>query len=198
MKKNKSLFVITAMSIVAMLLTANLYADVYLYVRPLENSKKVLVQLSLPIKSTVTIYLFNDKGQLIYNEDIKEGSSYKRVFDLSDEETGEYTLISDSKFLKITKEISVNRNSIEVVSTEYLHRPVFNLRDDILNITYKNITQSDVKISIKNSDRIHYEGDMPGNTIFRKSFDLQELIPGKYKVIFEADGNRFVQYLTLS
>ena len=186
------------MSIVAMFLTANLYADVCLNKRPFEYSKKVLVELSLPIKSTVTVYLFNNKGQLVYNEDIKTGSSFKKVFDFSDEETGKYTIIADSKYLKVTKKINVNENSIYVSSTEYLHRPVFKLRNDILNITYMNIAQSDVKISIEDSDRIHYEGNMPGNFVFRKRFDLQKLLPGKYKVIFEADGNTFVQYFTLN
>jgi hypothetical protein len=191
MKTTKSIFGTMAMSIVAMFLTANLFADVYLYVRPLEASKKALVELSIPIRNEVSIYVFDNKGELIHHENIKKGSSYKRIYDFSEVETGRYTIISDSKYLKVTKKINVNENSIDVVSTEYVHRPVFTVKDDVLSINYLNTTQSDVKISIEDSDKIYYKGNMSSGAVFKKSFDLKKLLPGKYTVLCEVDGYKF-------
>jgi YbbR domain-containing protein len=196
MKTTKTIFATMAMSIVAMFLTANLYADVYLNVLPLETSKKVLVELTPPAKSTVTIYLYNEKGQLVYNEDIKEGSSYKKVFDFSNARNGIHTIVSDSKYLKETKEIKVEGTSIEVVSTKYLHRPVFTVKDDVLRIKYLNPTQSNVKLSIENSAKTYFNRDMPSEAVFIKSFDLKKLSPGNYTVSFEVDGYEFTHYIT--
>lgn len=196
MKTTKSIFGTMAMSIVAMFLSANLYADVYLNVRPLETSKKVLVELTSPAESTVTVYLYNDKGQLVYNEDIKEGSSYKKVFDFSNVNNGIHTIVSDSKYLKETNEIKVEGTYIEVVSTNYIHRPVFTVKDDVLSIYYVNTTQSDVKLSIESSAKTYYKKDMPGDVVFAKSFDLRKLSTGEYTVLFEVDENEFTHHIT--
>lgn len=196
MKTTKLFFNSVAMSIVAMFLTANLYADVYLYVHPLEASKKVSVELSLPILNTVSIYIFDNNEKLILHEKIEKGLSYKRIYDFSELKTGRYTIVSDSKNLQVTKKINVNENSIDVISTEYFHRPVFKLRDDVLNIIYMNRDQSIVKISIEDSKTTYYQEELPGDLLFKKSFDLQNLSRGEYTVLFEVNGYKFAHYIT--
>jgi hypothetical protein len=72
MKTTKLLFGKIAMSIAAMLLIANLHADVYLYVRPPELSKKALIELSLPVLNKVSIYVFDNNEKLIHHEKLEE------------------------------------------------------------------------------------------------------------------------------
>ncbi len=196
MKTTKLLFGTMAMSIAAMFFTARLYADVYLYVRPLETSKKVSVELSLPILNKVTIYVFDDKGESIHYEIIEKGSSYKRIYDFSELKTGRYTIVSDSKNLQVTKTIDVNKNSIDVVSTEYFHRPVFTLKDNLLSVTYMNRAQKDVKISLEDSKTTYYKENLPGDLICKKTFDLRNLSRGEYTVLFEVNGYKFAHYIT--
>lgn len=186
------------MSIVAMLCADNLYADVYLYVYPFEASKKARVELTLPVQSPVEISVFDDDGQLIYSEMIKKGSSYRKVYDFSNVKTGIYRIISNSDYLKMTKTLKVNENSIEVLSTEFLHRPIFTLKDDLLTVQYMNLTRSNVELSIENSERIFYKANLPSDVIFKKRFDVHKLYPGEYNVLFETNGNRFSHCLIIN
>lgn len=184
------------MSIAAMLSTANLYADVFLYVYPMEASKKARVELSLPVQSPVNIYVFDNKGKLILEENIKKGVTYRKIYDFSNLPTGRYTIVSNSEFLEVTKTILLNKNSIEVVSTTYLHRPYIKLKDNLLTVKYINLTRSDVELSLEDSQRIYYKANLPSDVVFRKTFDIQKLLRGKYWISFEADGNTFVHQFT--
>lgn len=178
-----------------MFLSACLYAGVHLYVVPFETSKKALVELSFPILSEVAIYVYDNDDNLVRHENIEKGSVYKRIYDFSELERGYYTIISDSKDLKVTKIIQVNTQSIEVVSTEYFYRPVFTMQGDILHIEYKNPDQSDVKISIEDSEDIYYMENLQGDELFKKSFNIQQLSRGEYTVRFEVNGYRFAYYI---
>lgn len=198
MKTTKSTLGSLIVSIVTMLFTTGLYAGSNLYVYPIEASRKAMVELSLPVRSDVSIYVLDSKDRPIYNENLDRVTHYKRLYDFSGLKTGMYKIISDSRYLKTTKTIFVDENSIEVVSTDYFHRPVFEMKENILSIRYPNSKKSEIRISISDANRTYYEGKMPGTLQFNKSFDLRKLLPGEYTVLFKVKNYEFAYYITIN
>jgi hypothetical protein len=155
------------------------------------SQKRVKVTVSQPRLHDISVSVADEKGYLIYHDNIKAETKYGRVFDLSNLDDGIYTVTSSNQLVSTVKKIKVEGSSTREIGEETIHKPLIVLKDNYLRVQLLNQNQEDIEITIDGFETIYQESQAGNELVFGKMLDVSELPRGEYSAMVKVGKNSY-------
>lgn len=148
-----------------------------------EDQKAVVAfecSFAAPLELTVT----NSRGNIVYYK--KTDSLQKELissFSLDKFRKGLYQVSLVYGTRSIHRNLQIGENEIKVGPAEVLYEPYFCLKDGKLDISFFNIANKNVYLTIKKDGKVVDELRLGKDLTIHKRFNLTHLRKGNYKVV---------------
>ena len=150
------------------------------------KNEKVLVNVLLARDSKFEVNVTDSKGDIVYNEsEISPSLDYKKIYDLSDLKDGKYTLkvkLDDEVNLS---ELVVKDGIVQFVKNDEEISPNFKLNGKILEFSFPNSSDQNVRLLLYNNDTNHwiYQENLYPESDISQTLNLSKLNQGSYKAV---------------
>ncbi len=166
-------------------------------IHPLE-SEKAIIAISNAEESNFQISILNDQGEVVYYKETTDGNmDYRRVFDFSNLENGDYKLSVTVDKATTERSFNMKNKNISVGKEKNMIEPYFAFKDGILKISFLNFSEADVKLNLFDKNDLVYEKELGSRFDVNGGFDLSRLEKGTYSVILSADDKAYSYHLNV-
>jgi len=153
---------------------------------------KVYVTLLNEKPARVEISVTASDGQLVYFKHLRgERQEYRKVFDLTPLENGQYSLAVRVNATTISRKLTVQKNQITVSAPLANLEPMFILNGRLLKLSYLNFEQENLSFGLYQEDEQIHNMSLGSNFVQNRGFDLVRLPAGHYLAILNANGEEF-------
>ncbi len=189
MKTFRTLAMMFALMVIAnmAMATGNLRVDIL----PL-TAERAVVAISNNAESKFEISIENAFGEMIYYKET-EGSmaDYRKVYDFSKLESGNYKLIVSIDGAASEREFSINSNEINVGKMKSVVDPVFTYNNDVLRVAYLNYPGEKMKLMLYDSNDLIYNKALENSFSVNAGLNLSNLKSGNYQAVLTAGDETF-------
>ncbi len=181
-------FAILVLANVAMA-TGNLRVDIL----PL-TAERAVVAISNSAESNFEISIENSAGEIVYYKET-EGKvvDYRKVYDFSRLEDGQYTLVVNIDGATSKREFSIDSRNIAVGKLKNLVKPYFAFDNDVLRVAYLNYPGETMDLMIYEGDNLIYNKALENTFSVNEGLNLSKLKTGNYQVVL-ATGDEVYDY----
>lgn len=159
-----------------------------------KESNALMLRISNPDNQPFNVRLYNETKQNLYQEKVKNQTSYSKKLKLKLEDGRYFLAIEDENGIRI-QPFTVASNSIEVdyQNLDKMSKPVFKQVNDMLQIRMSANQPSTLQITfLDESDRTFFDEEVLFAQQFNRLYNLKNLTAGKYTV--RIDTGNFVSY----
>lgn len=186
----------TFITIIALALVANVAVaggNLRVDILPL-NTNRAVVAISSENENQYEISIENSYGDVVYYKET-EGSltDYRKVFDFSKLEKGDYKLIASINGATSVRNFTIGSEAIAVGDMKYVSDPVFSFNNDVLRVAYLNYPGEKVNLKIYDGNELIYSKTLDDNFAVNEGMNLSKLKSGNYQVVL-ASGNDIFDY----
>ena len=168
--------------------SGNLRVDIL----PLTPNRAV-VAISSNTENQFEISIENTSGEVIYYKETEgKQADYRKVFDFSKLEKGDYKIIASIDGATSVRNFSVG-TEIAVGDAKYVADPVFTFDKDILRVAYLNYPGEAVDLKIYDGNDLIYSKALDNSFSVNEGLNLAKLRSGNYQVVL-ASGNEVFDY----
>ncbi|MGD9932032.1 MAG: hypothetical protein AB7U05_18590 [Mangrovibacterium sp.] len=189
MKTIRTLTMMFALTVIAnmAMATGNLRVDIL----PL-TAERAVVAISNNAESKFEISIENANGEMIYYKET-EGSltDYRKVYDFSKMEAGDYKLVVSIDGAVSEREFSVGNKAINVGKLKSVVDPVFTYNEDVLRVAYLNYPGEKVNLMIYEGSNLIYTKALENSFSVNEGLNLSKLKNGNYQVVLAAGNDVF-------
>jgi len=176
--------------IVAVTFAANLFATELpkMSIIPLTDTRALLtVKHSAPNTSEVTIT--SDMGEIVYyKKSKKEEELYKKIFDLSQLENGNYTLTVKTACATMRNELKVYKGTISLQNHSNEMKPYFATHKNDIILTYLNFETQAMTLRVYKSSKIVFSETLGNEFAMHRKLNITALNKGDYDIqLFNKD-----------
>ncbi|HKJ44096.1 MAG TPA: hypothetical protein VKA27_18510 [Sunxiuqinia sp.] len=191
MKTFRTITMMFALTVIANIALAT--GNLRLNILPL-TAERAVVAISNDAQSKFEISIKDSRGGVVYYKET-EGTmtDYRKVYDFSKLETGDYKLIVSIDGVKGERNFSINHNEISVGKAKILEAPFFSYKNDVLRLAYLNHSAEKMKLSIYGNGELIYSKALENNFSVNEGLDLSKLSSGEYLVVL-ASGDETYDY----
>jgi hypothetical protein len=151
------------------------------------NSEKAVVAISTTDAANLQISIENENGEKVYYKEADaENSDYKKVFDFSNLEAGDYKLSVSTNGLTTERQFSIDKDNIEVGKEKYLMEPYFSYKDGALKFSYLNFPEENVNLNLYTNSDLVYSKSIGNKFNILEGYDLSKLDKGTYTVVLSS------------
>lgn len=150
---------------------------------PLKTDKAVVDITSLS-NSNLKISVEDNSGRIVfYKETAEPGSNYRKVFNFSALDDGQYNLSVVSNNLTTNRQFEIKHREIIVGEERTLIEPFFGYKDGILYYTYLNFPNDKLTLNFYEKNELIYSKKIGRNFNVVESLNLSKLEKGSYVVV---------------
>jgi len=174
-------------SVVAIATAASAIEKPKMNVIPYENDKTI-VALSNEKPALFEFSIHNEGGELIYFKRTKEEApDYRKIYDLSNLEDGNYFFSVKVNDTKMKKEVRIAGKNITVGESQISYDPYFTFSEGQLKLSYLNFSQEPLGLNLYSNGELVYKSDLGRGFAINAGYDLSRLGKGKYDVVLTGD-----------
>ncbi len=168
---------------VAFVTTAFAAGNLNVNIVPL-SADKAVVTISSLTDSNLKISVEDELGRIIYYKETEEpAGDYRKVFDFSGLEEGQYKLSVESDKLTTKREFEINDGKISVGDEKTTLEPVFVYKDRLLRCSYLNFQKENLKLYFFNQRQLIYTKVIGRNFTVTEALNLSQLDKGTYTAV---------------
>ncbi len=186
----------TIIAIIALVASANIASAVgnlRVDILPLSGDRAV-VAVSSKAESQYEISIENSYGEVIYYKETEGNiTDYRKVYDFSKLENGDYKVVATIDGATSERTFSVNSKDISVGSLKYMADPVFSFNNDVLRVAYLNYPGENVDLKIYDGNDLIYSKSIDNKFAVNEGLNLAKLKTGNYQVVL-ASGEEVYDY----
>lgn len=158
-----------------------------------------IVEMSSNKVSEFNVDITDAYGVKLYSsKTVTPTSVMKKKYDFSDLDDGTYLFKVKVDKETTTKVLEIENGEVELVESRKSIDPLFHKDDKMLNLTYLNFQEEDVKLYVYDSNRTLLAESKLGNDIaIHKSVDISKLRYGLYEVVITNDRDVYGYNLTI-
>jgi uncharacterized protein YcfL len=169
--------------------TGNLRVDIL----PL-NADRAVVAISNSAESTFEISIKNAQGEVVYYKETEGAmTDYRKVYDFSSLNAGQYTLVVNIDGATSKRDFSIDKKSIEVGSLKSIVDPFFAFNNDVLHVAYLNYPGENMNLLIYDGSDLIYNKALENTFSVNEGLNLSKLRTGNYQVVL-ATGDQAFDY----
>ena len=132
------------------------------------------IELTIKDERGITMYYYKSK---------RVQNSYRGKFDFSKAEKGNYHLYLKSNDANMSSRVRVSPNGIEISSPQEMPDPVFNQKQNQLDVSFLNVPQEQVYLNLyKDGEHVDFI-ELGKEMCIQKRINLSNLEKGEYKVV---------------
>lgn len=191
MKTFRTITMMVALTVIAniALATGNLRVNIL----PL-TAERAVVAISNDAETRFQISIEDVYGSVVYFKEMEGNmADYRKVYDFSKLENGNYKLIVSLDGVKGQREFAINNGSISVGKEKMLAAPFFSYDEDILRIAFLNHAGEKTSLYIYSDGELVYSKALENSFSVNEGLNLSKLASGEYQVIL-ASGNEVYDY----
>ena len=191
----------TQLSILYLLLLVNLTkADNFIDLEIISsNNHSFIIQLS-DIKYDTKCLLLNQRGEILYKENIASSDVFQRSIDLAELSDGTYEVRIEDEYKILTTALTKIKGKVIPLNENknISFKPQIMLKDTQLNVSLLALNDEKLAISIIDEEQnIISEKKLSGSINLGQSFDLSQLNSGYYTVQLSANGKIYNKLISL-
>lgn len=153
-----------------------------------------IIEISNVNETTFEIDIHDDKGEVLFYKKTSEPAlDYKKLYDFSVLEDGNYYMNIKIENEQIEKFLTIENGKIELVGKKKSATPFFAYSNDILKLSYLNFGENDMNIYVYDNNNKLYEKTLEPGFAVHKALDFSKLRSGIYDVVF-ASGEALYEY----
>ena len=181
------------------LIAGSLFASGNLKVTMTQSgSKEAVVEASNVYAEVYEIEVRDEYGDLIFFKETESyGTDYQRKYDFSALENGRYYMNVKHGNETFIKHFQLERGNIETLSTAKKIEPFFEFTNNVWKMSYLNLSQEDMGIYIYDRKGLVHEKDLKSGFTVNEGFDLSNLDPGNYSIVFTAGSDVYEKNVTV-
>jgi hypothetical protein len=152
-------------------------------IQPL-SAEKAIVAISSLTESNLKIKVEDSRGLIVYYKEVADpAGDYKKVFDFSDLEAGQYKLSVESDRLTAEREFEIKNWKIEVGDEKTTLEPYFGYNDGLLRCSYMNFPKENLTLNFYSQKQLLYTKEMGRNFNVNEALNLSKLDKGTYTAV---------------
>jgi len=166
-------------------------------VATMEESMAGVMQLKVPSDMETFVSVFDQEGEMIYTDLVSKDDEAGKMYDFSEVENGQYTFRAVSEHKSVETTFVIEMNELRVLKEEISYRPVFWIEGNILSISYMNLEQNDVYLSLEDDlfadvdSNLYYEEITESDMSYERVFDIKNLGKGEYSITLRSGDNTY-------
>ncbi len=161
------------------------------------TSETAVVAISSVDASNLQISIENENGEKVYyKETDAENKDYRKVFDFSNLERGDYKLSVTTNGLTTERNFSIDKN-IAVGKEKSLIEPYFAYKNGVLRVSYLNFPEENVSLNFYANNDLVYSKEIGTKFNVTEGYDLSKLDKGSYSVVLSTDSKSYSYDLDL-
>jgi hypothetical protein len=161
------------------------------------TSETAVVAISSVDASNLQISIENENGEKVYyKETDAENKDYRKVFDFSNLEKGEYKLSVTTNGLTTERNFTIDKN-IAVGKEKSLIEPYFAYKNGVLKVSYLNFPEENVSLNFYANNDLVYSKEIGTKFNVTEGYDLSKLDKGSYSVVLSTDSKSYSYDLDL-
>lgn len=162
------------------------------------TSEKAVVAISAADAANFRISIENEKGEKVYyKETDADSKDYRKVFDFSNLEKGDYKLSVSVDGLTTERLFKIESENIAVGRENSLIEPYFSYKAGILKMSYLNFPEKNISLNFYTNDNLVYSKDLGNKFNVTEGFDLSKLERGNYSVVLSTENNSYTYNVDL-
>jgi hypothetical protein len=162
------------------------------------TSEKAVVAISTVDAANLQISIENEKGETVYyKETDADNKDYRKVFDFSNLEKGDYKLSVSTNGLTSERTFSIDNENIAVGKEKSLIEPYFAYKEGVLKMSYLNFPEENLSLNFYTNDNLVYTKEIGKKFSVLEGFDLSKLEKGTYSVVLSTDSKSYSYNLDL-
>lgn len=137
-----------------------------------------------------------ENGDLVYYKQSENPiTDYRKVFDFTDLEAGNYVLNLKVNDTSVSNEFSVSHKGIVIGEKKMRYAPYFNYKEDVLQLSYLNFDKEPLKLKFYDENGLVYQTELGRDFNIATGYDLSKLENGSYTVVLSSFDNEFTYNL---
>ena len=171
----------------------NAMGDFNIQVTPGKN-EEALVKIMDSKNHKYIAEVIDNKGEVVYSRKMKlPVDKYEEIFDFSKLDNGKYIFQVKMGDETELNNLIVNNGKASIIGHEEKITPYFNLNGKILELSYLNFPEKDLKLMLFDNDtnNLVYQENLPGKFTTEQALDLSKLNFGSYHVELLSGNNAY-------
>ena len=162
------------------------------------NSKNVIFQWDNQM-GDASVRIVDDKGNIIYSDNLNKIDTYIKNFNLETLEEGNYLLEVENSMREINYFIEVTKNDAVIVDSEENLKPFYKRQNGLVFLNFMNYDMEEVKITIYDAcGRKLFRETIKDSLIVEKAFNFNDAFEGVYTIIIRSDSQTFYKTVVIN
>jgi len=163
------------------------------------SAEKALVAISSLTESNLKITLEDEHGNIVYYREVAEPTGdYKKVYDFSALDAGQYKLSVESDNLTTERSFEIKNWKIEVGKEKTTLEPFFGFNNGLLRCSYLNFSQENLTLLFYGENQLLYTKEIGHDFSVTEALDLSKLDKGNYKAVLLSGNKDFSYPITIN
>ena len=156
------------------------------------NSETAVEAISNAEASNFQISIANNKGEVVYYKETDSASNdYRKIFDFSELENGDYKLSVTVDAATTEREFSIKNQNITVGKEKNSIEPFFAYKDGILKLSYLNFSEEKLNLNFYNENELVYTKAIGDEFSVQEGFNLSKLDKGDYSIVLSTNDKSY-------
>ena len=156
------------------------------------TSETAVVAISNTSASIFQISIENEKGEIIYYKETgADSKDYRKVFDFSKLEAGDYKLAASIDGSTTERSFKIGNKNIAVGKEKSIMEPYFAYKEGVLKLSYLNFSEENLSLNFYDTNELVYSKKIGDKFNVNEGFDLSKLNKGNYSVVLSTDSKSY-------
>jgi len=156
------------------------------------TSETAVVAISNTAASNFQISIENEKGEIIYYKETgADSKDYRKVFDFSNLEAGDYKLAASIDGSTTERSFKIGNKNIAVGKEKSIMEPYFAYKEGVLKLSYLNFSEENLSLNFYDKSDLVYSKKIGDKFNVNEGFDLSKLNKGNYSVVLSTDSKSY-------
>lgn len=156
------------------------------------NSEKAVIAITNAEAANFRISIENDRGEKIYYKETRaDNKDYRKIYDFSDLEKGEYKLSVTVDGATAERTFNIGSENIMVGKEKNLGEPYFSFKDGVLKVSYLNFPEETLNLNMYKGSELVYSKELGSKFNVIEGYDLSNLEKGVYSVVLSCNSKTF-------
>jgi len=148
----------------------------------IDDSKTLVAAVTNPdVASEVSVIA--EDGRIVYYKKSKAAAQFKSILDLSELTDGRYTVELKTGKFYTQRQLELNQSKVKVIKIKPEPDPVFSYDGDMLKLSYLNLNQNDLSISVYNGNKLVFQSGLGDKLSIQRAFDVSKMVKGEFDFV---------------
>lgn len=162
-----------------------------------KNENVAVLNVTNDLEQIYLVNISDSDGNMIYSYKTKDlESNFSQTLDFSKLEEGFYEMNVKADDAEYVKYLSVDRSGVSVEKSIKKTKPVFQVRDNVIKVSYLNHGKEKTSVHVFQNGSLIWDKELENDFALTGAFDISNLDSGNYDFVLVSGDNIFEYQLS--